>query len=822
MAPKASALLWHWKTDADIDLTKTLQEFAAEYRDGDNLLGPPKHRAIWIDDCPNAKSNVWVRSCKSCIGCRLQFRFRERTVGGVKVRTVERCHEHQHANALPTKAMQKKVAHEYVVTNGLTVNRALLAMDGAKCGVSISETTLANVRKGASRRNRGNVDSSVRGMLRQFVNSSPSDLSFGDHQIDSSATRIPFTCPPLARVAYEFMMLSPAGLAFVLDGTYKVNAQSLVLLCIGVVGLNMISSSAIVNQMIPCYFALAHVEDDGAYRSFLQAFLKYYMEVFGIDLSVRTHHVYRDAADGALRALRDAFPHAAMHRDLQHVKRNIEQWVHRGADRLSNKALLAGVIARVAFSCSFLTFEFHAFWHFFIAKLETELGEILLAGYLKEFILKTGSDGVITAEWVSSVGDVEPGYALYISNCIERFWRTLKGLMQNHAHQDASSCILGVRDVMLTFAARDKWKGLSQKLKDVLPMLVSGSGALSTADEALLNGGGKRKHRLTAKRMFEQFTNHGLCSFARHSHYPQGRQMHDRQLHFMVEDCYVLPVFHFGDTEKYPTLVQRRVDLLFAQSEQEACELLKSNHVYDPSEHHMMHYYFTVVIFGRCPEGQYHIRELSFKSVCKSQTEAMVFVAHFHGAACAPPLNSVDLAPTVGGCPAAKAKAGAQTAAKTRIKRRRLEGERALLAPMGAQVALANAEMEVAMTPEMPGAGTPPLRDRNCPGSPFSTPPAAHSRTSPQVLQAIVGPPVFDLIALQGQWIHEHYGPLTVACAEVTFHEKHWTCDLQVDSHGTVSLGEWKLGEHQINNDLIEWVRSLDGTTQVCMWQRRE
>jgi len=177
-------------------------------------------------------------------------------VGGIAVRTVERSHEHHHENALPTKAMQKKVAKEYVVTKGLSVNRATVAMNSAGCDVAISETTLANVRKGANRRNRGNVDSSVRGMLRQFVNSSPSDVSFGNFQIDSDATRIPFTIPPLARVAYDFMMLTVGGLAFVLDGTYKVNVQNLVLLCIGVVGIIMISGSAIVKQLIPCLFCI--------------------------------------------------------------------------------------------------------------------------------------------------------------------------------------------------------------------------------------------------------------------------------------------------------------------------------------------------------------------------------------------------------------------------------------------------------------------------------------------------------------------------------------------------------------------------------------
>jgi hypothetical protein len=313
MAPKASALDWAWVSDADIDATKTLEEFAAAYRDGDNLLTPPKQRLRWIDDCPNGKSTVWIRFCNSYVGCKLQLRFRERMVGGVLVRTVERAHQHCHSDAAPTKAKQKQVARDYVVTGGLTVNRALVAMRSANCNVAVSDTTLANVRKSASRRNRGNVDSSVRGMLRQFVSSPPPDVVFGAHQIDGTATRIPFTFPPLAGLAYDFMMLSTVGLAFVLDGTYKVNSQSLVLLCIGVVGITMISGSSFVNQMIPCYYALAHVEDDGAYRSFLEAFLKYFADTFAIDLSLRASHVYRDAADGALAALRRAFPHAVMH-----------------------------------------------------------------------------------------------------------------------------------------------------------------------------------------------------------------------------------------------------------------------------------------------------------------------------------------------------------------------------------------------------------------------------------------------------------------------------------------------------------------------------
>jgi len=129
--------------------------------------------------------------------------------------------------------------------------------------------------------------------------------------------------------------------------------------------------------------------------------------------------IYRDAADGATAALKAAFPNADQHRDLQHVKRNVKDWMSKKSGNLKESSLRDGILARFAFSSAFLQFEFHVFWTFLLERLQGELGETKLADYLRDYIL-VEKEGLIDAEWSSSLTHVPPGYGLYVSNNIER------------------------------------------------------------------------------------------------------------------------------------------------------------------------------------------------------------------------------------------------------------------------------------------------------------------------------------------------------------------------------------------------------------------
>jgi len=276
-------------SDQELNPDVSLHQFAKDYDVGSEVFCQPVQRCIWLDDQPNAKSQVWLRYCTSYCGCKAKLRFRDRPKDGSMVRTVERSGQHAHEGA-PTKALQKKLVHTYCVEKGLTPDRARNAMHRDGVEVPIDTYLFKNHKSACASKSKGVVDSSVRQSLKEFVSSAPSGVYFGKHQIDEFATRIPFTIVALAAVAAAFMSNAPAdeGIKLVIDGTYKVNAQKLVLLCIGVVGIACLASGHIVNKFIPLFFALAHVEDDGAYEFFLRSCLAYFWDVHSLDLSALT------------------------------------------------------------------------------------------------------------------------------------------------------------------------------------------------------------------------------------------------------------------------------------------------------------------------------------------------------------------------------------------------------------------------------------------------------------------------------------------------------------------------------------------------------
>eukprot|EP00974_Lingulodinium_polyedra_P069700 6746807-Lingulodinium_polyedra.AAC.1 len=71
-----------------------------------------------------------------------------------------------------------------------------------------------------------------------------------------------------------------------------------------------------------------------------------------------------------------------------------------------------------------------------------------MASYLWQDILVDGK--TLSAEWQSSVFDVMPGFAVYVSNDIERQWRTIKGMMPQFQFQDCTTCMRRLSDAMST------------------------------------------------------------------------------------------------------------------------------------------------------------------------------------------------------------------------------------------------------------------------------------------------------------------------------------------------------------------------------------
>lgn len=339
--------------------------------------------------------------------------------------------------------------------------------------------------------------------------------------------------------------------------------------------------------------------------------------------------------------------------------------------------------------------------------------------------------------------------------------------MDGAEFQDASDCILAVRDAMLTHVNSGKYANVRHALSGVCPgLLRSGVGPLCSEEEGMgVAEVAARKHFLSAPDMHKEMMKHGLSGVAYHQAYEEGRYC--PQLDCRILHVYVVPRFRFQDLRDHATLAHRLVALLGAVDVAETVALLKggAQGVYEPSEHHKMHYYFAqVVVVCTKPHNDIYIREFSFRFQNKSQTEAWAFVASLHGHLCTPELH-VDLGLTVGGPSRAVAKAGAVAYARQRAKKRRREGELLLCgevavprasSPLPLAVAEGASITDTVFTPPMPLTGLPQDGTPPFPRAPWGV---------------FNGGDMLQL--LEGGWTHNTLGQLTVAESVVTFQSEN-------------------------------------------------
>jgi len=107
-----------------------------------------------------------------------------------------------------------------------------------------------------------------------------------------------------------------------MDGTFKTNIQGLVL--VGVGGVYLVAEGNTVhNRWVLLMCALCASEDGLAYETVLRALIHVAKERKDMDLAPMVLDVYVDGHGGAAGAIATVLPGARLHRDLQHIKRNL-------------------------------------------------------------------------------------------------------------------------------------------------------------------------------------------------------------------------------------------------------------------------------------------------------------------------------------------------------------------------------------------------------------------------------------------------------------------------------------------------------------------
>ena len=233
---------------------------------------------------------------------------------------VEGVGDHNHDN--PSKSFFHDLAFEFAVTKNMTSERAMIEIARKHPALTLPanfKRQMENMRAHAS--SSGKLDGRVVGILEAFLRAVPAGLFVLNATVNP--VMIPFFFYGLDQLVASTIGNFQHPLNLVVDGTYKINRQNLVLLAVGVCGLRLLASG-IVNQVLPIFYMVARVEENESWDLLFKSACEHYLARFGLDLSIITGAVFRDCSAGVHEACLKYFgAQCIVFRDLEHVKRTL-------------------------------------------------------------------------------------------------------------------------------------------------------------------------------------------------------------------------------------------------------------------------------------------------------------------------------------------------------------------------------------------------------------------------------------------------------------------------------------------------------------------
>ena len=659
---------WHEVSVHQPDATGHLMlyEFAKAFTDEDFAFSSPRTQVVWLDGF-DAKETVFIRNCLHGKNCEHQLRFRPRIDGDAVVWVIESSKAHCHNEV--SKSRFHDLAVKYGVEKGLTAEKAIIQLRRDFPDLVLPEgfdRTIENIRSNES--TTGKTDGRIIGILEGFLRNPPPGL-FVLTAIVSPVILIPFMCAGLDTVVADLIRNFTLPLHVVIDGTYNINRENLVLLGLGLCGLRMLASG-IVNQVVPMFFCLARVEEYASWKALFEAAISHYSQHFGIDLRARVGYVFRDCTAGANRAVTECFGEDTdSFRDLEHVKRNISDWATRhSTNGLLDINLKESIIAKIAFSAGMLLYEFAGFWEAQFHRLEL-VGEVTFLNYLKNniFIMEAG---VLSAEWRCGPFASNPGFFVYLSNTLERQWRSLKHLLPNYRRQDVTTLMKEISVIFHANVVSGKYTGIVDNL-DASPLqsMITGQGIWPTTEE-LGDPEVPRSRRLTACALLNAIDLHGMNSILlcrRFNPAFEWAPFGDGGGVFDVTAAFVVPIYSLSAVGSNQNLANQYLQVVLANTVDEARAAVVNDGVFNGKANSMMHRIFTVVLLiSNLP-----ITDVQRRFLMRSQSEAMFLIRHLELPGMA---GTTNLRLTNGG-PAPKAKQRAKARAQSKRSTRRRLGD---------------------------------------------------------------------------------------------------------------------------------------------------
>ena len=206
-------------------------------------------------------------------------------------------------------------------------------------------------------------------MLKDFLNNPPEPVSVFESMnaaVSEDEVRFAFFEASNMQAATEYMAGSER-IILISDCTYQTNHQRLVLGSLGLAVLHRDDHGKVRCRFWPVMFSVSEAEDESAYDLLCKAFI----DKTGVNPG-KVSNIFLDGHAGAFAAMQRQFPGACIHRDLQHVKKNIKD----NAGKLQDTNLRTYITDVVEFSAKLSQpSEFHTVWKDTLGRLRNEWHE---------------------------------------------------------------------------------------------------------------------------------------------------------------------------------------------------------------------------------------------------------------------------------------------------------------------------------------------------------------------------------------------------------------------------------------------------------------
>ena len=144
----------------------------------------------------------------------------------------------------------------------------------------------------------------------------------------------------------------------VMDATFKTNVQDLVLASLGSSSCTRLAEWCAI-RFWPVVCAVCDKEDEPCYALLCRSFQKL-LDEEGLDWEKLVTNVVMDGAGGAINAASACFPDATLHRDLEHIKKDVKRI---GSRKKVDPELTMEITEIIQFSAKVAhPLQFHVIW----------------------------------------------------------------------------------------------------------------------------------------------------------------------------------------------------------------------------------------------------------------------------------------------------------------------------------------------------------------------------------------------------------------------------------------------------------------------------